>query len=199
MSYIKIIITSLFLILASCSNNKEKISENVMQNEDMEAEMIKAYNEGLKALELGDVAFASKKFNEAELLFPQSEWAPKSSLMSAYAFWSQSYYQSAVEELERFIKLYPTHQNLDYAYYLLAMCHYDSIVDEKKDLKPLLNSQKFFRLIQENYPNTDYAVDAKYKLELIRDFLAAKELYVARHYMKKKMDCCNKQIKEYYK
>jgi len=147
--------------------------------------MIKAYNEGVEALEKGDVTYASKKFNEVEILFPQSEWAPRASLMSAYSYWTQQYYSNAIDELQRFIKLYSSNENLDYAYYLLAMCYYDSIIDEKKDLLQLVKSKKYFELIKNQYPNTDYALDARYKLELIQDLLAAKEIYIARHYIKK--------------
>tara|TARA_B100000780_G_scaffold276536_1_gene245306 strand:+ start:734 stop:1567 length:834 start_codon:yes stop_codon:yes gene_type:complete len=183
MSYIKIIILLSILILTSCS--KKEISENFMLNKNLEDEMIKAYNEGLEALNLGDATFAAKKFNEVELLFPQSEWAAKASLMSAYSYWSQQYYSNAADELKRFIKIYSQDQNLDYAYYLLAICYYDSIVDEKKDMNPLQQSKKYFKIIEKEFPNTDYSLDAKYKLELINDYMAAKELYVARHYMKK--------------
>ena len=147
--------------------------------------MIKTYNQGLEALRLGDASYAAKKFNEVEILFPQSEWAPRASLMSAYSYWSQQYFSDSIEELERFIKLYSSNQNIDYAYYLLAMNYYDSIVDEKKDLLYFLKAKKYFEIIIEQYPNTDYALDAKYKIELIFDFLAAKELYIARHYIKK--------------
>jgi len=185
MSYIKIIIAVFFLVLSSCSNNKE-ISENYIENKDLETEMIKTYNEALEALKSGDAFYASKKFNEVEILFPQSKWAPKASLMSAYSYWAQQYYSNSIDELERFIKLYSNNQNLDYAYYLLAMCYYDSIVDEKKDLLHLIKSKKYFLILVEQYPNTDYALDAKYKIELIQDFMAAKELYLARHYIKKK-------------
>ena len=185
MSYIKIIIAFFFLVLTSCSSNKE-VSENLIENDDLEIEMIKTYKEALDALDSGDAFFASKKFNEVEILFPQSEWAPKASLMSAYSYWSQQYYSNSIEELERFIKLYPNNSNLDYAYYLLAMCYYDSIVDEKKDLLHLIKSKKYFVLVIKKFPNTDYALDAKYKIGLIQDFMAAKELYIARHYVKKK-------------
>jgi outer membrane protein assembly factor BamD len=185
MSYIKIIIAFFFLVLTSCSSNKE-VSENLIENDDLEIEMIKTYKDALDALESGDAFFASKKFNEVEILFPQSEWAPKASLMSAYSYWSQQYYSNSIEELERFIKLYPNNSNLDYAYYLLAMCYYDSIVDEKKDLLHLIKSKKYFVLVIKKFPNTDYALDAKYKIGLIQDFMAAKELYIARHYVKKK-------------
>ncbi len=185
MSYSKIIIIFSFLALVSCSGNNDKLSENIIKNNDIEIEMIEAYKEGVEALERGDAIYASKKFNEAEILFPQSEWAPRASLMSAYSHWSQQYYSESINELQRFKKLYSNHENLDYAYYLLALCYYDSIVDEKKDLRFLIESKKNFQILIEKFPNTDYSLDARYKLELINDFLAAKELYIARHYMKK--------------
>ena len=185
MQFRKIIIIFLLLILASCSSKNQEISENIIKKNDLESEMIEAYNEGVKALNSGDPTYASKKFNEAEMLFPQSEWAAKASLMSAYAYWSQAYYSNSIDELNRFIKLYSNDKNLDYAYYLLAICYYDSIKDEKKDLKYLLDSKKYFQIVIDKFPNTDFSLDAKYKLELINDFMAAKELYVARHYMKK--------------
>ena len=184
MSYVKIIIIFFFFILSSCSKNKE-VSENIIQTDSLQDEMVKAYNDGAEALKQGDVVFATKKFNEAEMLFPQSEWAPRAALMSAYAYWTSQYYSSASDELKRFIKIYPNNENLDYAYYLLAMCYYDSIEDEKKDLKPLLESKKNFQILIKKFPSTDYSLDAEYKLLLIEDFLAAKELYIARHYMKK--------------
>jgi len=184
MSYIKIIIIFFFFILSSCSKNKE-VSENIIQTDSLQDEMVKAYNDGAEALKKGDVVFATKKFNEAEMLFPQSEWAPRAALMSAYAYWTSQYYSSASDELKRFIKIYPNNENLDYAYYLLAMCYYDSIEDEKKDLKPLLESKKNFQIVIKKFPSTDYSLDAEYKLLLIEDYLAAKELYIARHYMKK--------------
>lgn len=179
----KLIICSL-LILSSCSKGNEDIV-TVVEGDSLENQMIIAYNEGLKALEVQDVFFAVKKFNEAELLYPQSPWAAQSALMSAYAWWSQGYNGDAIDELNRFIKLYSNHNNLDYAYYLLAMSYYDSIIDEKKDLKPLIEAKKNFKIVIEKFPDTDYSLDAKYKLDLIEDNLAAKEIYIARHYIKK--------------
>ena len=147
--------------------------------------MIEAYKEGVNALDKGDVIFAAKKFKEAELLFPQSDWAPKSALMSAYGYWTQGYYSNSIDELTRLLKLYPKYKYLDYAYYLMGMNYYDSIIDEKKDLRPLSKAKKYFIKLQKDYPDSDYALDAKYKLDLIEDILAAKEMYIARHYIKK--------------
>ena len=171
-------------MVASCAKKSEEVKTKI-EGENLEKQMIQAYNEGLKAFNKGDIFFAAKKFNEAELLYPQSEWAPNSSLMASYAYWTEGFHNDSINELKRFIKVYSTHEHLNYAYYLLAMNYYDSIIDEKKDLKPLSEAKKYFTLIVNEYPDTDYSLDAKYKLELIEDILAAKEMFIARHYIKK--------------
>ena len=148
--------------------------------------MIAAYKEGYQELEKGDVIYAAKKFNEAEILYPQSDWAPRSVLLAAYAFYSQNYYDNAIVELERYVKKYPKHKNMDYAHFLFAMCYYENIVDEKKDLEPLLLSKRKFEYVLENYPETDFAQDAKFKINLIQDMLASKEMYIGKYYLKKK-------------
>ena len=172
------------VLLFSCSQKSDEIKTQV-EGDSLETQMIEAYNDGVAALEQGDVLYATKKFNEAELLYPQSDWAPQASLMASYAYFESGYYSDSVNELKRFLKIYPKHQNLNYAYYLLAMNYYESIVDEKKDLRPLNEAKKYFNLIIKKYPDTDYALDGQYKLELIDDMLAAKEMYIARHYIKK--------------
>jgi len=181
-----IIYITLFIFIQACSQKTEEIKTEVeVQGDSLKQQMIEAYNSGVVALENGDVLFAAKKFNEAELFFPQSEWAPKAALMASYAYWTQGYYSDSINELKRFIKRYPKNNDLDYAYYLLAINYYDSIIDEKKDIRPLNEAKKYFEFILKNYPKSDYALDGKYKLELIQDLLAAKEMYLARHYMKK--------------
>ncbi len=174
----------LVFLLNSCS--KELTKENLIKEKSLELQVIEAYREGLEALEGRDVLFAAKKFNEAEILFPQGEWAPKSALMAAYSYYTQDYYGDAISELERFITVYPLHENLQYAYYLLAICYYEQIVDEKKDLQSIVKAKKNFQIILNNYPNSEYAIDADFKLDLIDDILAAKEMYIGRYYFDKK-------------
>ena len=189
----KIIYLILTILVFSCSSNKEKIS--IIEEENLELQMIDAYKEGYKELEKGDVLYAAKKFNEAELLFPQSEWAPRSVLLSAYAYYSQNYYDEALSELDRYFKKYPKHKNADYAHFLYAMCYYENIVDEKKDLEPLLVSKEKFEFIVRSYPDTDFAQDAQYKINLINDIMASKEMYLGKYYLKKKkMGSSNKSI-----
>ena len=170
--------------LINCSGKKEKEVE--IKGLDLEAEMIEAYNEGLKALDEGDVLFAAKNFNAVENLFPQSIWAPRSILMAAYSYYTQDYYGDAISELKRFIRNYPADNNLAYAYFLLGTCYYELIIDEKKDLSSLLNSKKYFDIVIKKYPNTDFALDAKFKLDLIANVMASKEIYIGKYYMSKK-------------
>jgi len=175
-----------FLISFSITNCTKKEKTSLILEEDAELQMIRAFREGYEEFEAGDALFAAKKFNEAELLFPQSSWAPKAALMAAYVYYAQDYYFDAEAELKRFIKTYPKNPDLSYAHFLLAMCYYEKIVDEKKDLGPIMLAQERFNFIIKNYPNTDYALDSKYKLDLIQDYLASKEMYIGSYYMKKR-------------
>ena len=175
------ILIILFLII-SCSKN-EKVS--VVKEKNINTQMIEAFREGYEELENGDVLFAAKKFNEAELLYPQSQWAPKAALMAAYSYYSQDYYYDAEYELKRFLKIYPNEKNIPYAHYLLGMIYYEKIIDEKKDLGPLVMAEEKFKYVEKNYPNTDFALDSSYKLDLIQDYLASKEMYIGMHYVKK--------------
>jgi len=177
------IIFLFILFLNACSNNNNQISSIKEVNQELEIEQ--NYKEAYKALEEGDPYFASKKFLEAELLFPQSLWAPRSALMASYSFYIQNYYAEALSNLERYLKTYPKDQNQVYAHYLIAMCYYESIEDEKKDLGPLLDAQSKFNFIIKEYPNTEFSMDSKFKLDLIEDILASKEMYIGRHYIKK--------------
>ena len=177
----------LFLIsitILSCS--KDITKETIIKEKNLNLQVLEAYKEGKEALDAGDVFLAAKKFNEAEMLFPQSEWAPKSALMAAYSYYLDDYLDDSIAELERFIRIYPFDKNLDYAFYLLANCYYEKIVDEKKDLQSIIDASKTFKVLITNYPNTEYALDAEFKLDLINDILASKEMYVGRYYFDRK-------------
>tara|TARA_B100001778_G_C18556227_1_gene615495 strand:- start:176 stop:1009 length:834 start_codon:yes stop_codon:yes gene_type:complete len=177
-----IIFFSLF-ILIGCSKEKENIQ--LIKETNQKVEMISAYKEGMSLIEVNDYFAAGKKFLEAEILFPQSQWASKSVLMASYSYYMQDYYSLAISNLERYFDTYPKDKNKAYAHYLLAMCYYETIEGEKKDLAPILLSKKELNYIIKNYPETDYAYDARFKIDLINDVLAAKEVYIGRHYIKK--------------
>ena len=184
MKIIFTIIVFLVFFLSGCKNKKEE--PIVLKSDDLEAQMIEAYNEGIKAFEEGDMLFAAKNFNNVENIYPQSIWAPRSILMAAYSYYYHDYYGDAISELKRFLKNYPENENYPYAYYLMASCYYELIVDEKKDLSSILKSQEYFEYIIKNYPNTDFSLDAKFKLNLIDNVLASKELYIGKYYLSKK-------------
>ena len=179
--FYKIVILIFFLNLNSCTKKDEKIS--IVEEKSLEMQMIDAYNEGLEELKKNDVIYAARKFNEAELLYPQSVWAPRAALMAAYAYFSQLYYDDTIVELEKFLQKYKNHPRRDYAYYLLALSHYNLIIDETKDLEEILKAKKYFKIIINNYPNTEFAIDSEFKLELIQEILASKEMYIARYYV----------------
>ena len=176
----------ILIVLLSISCSKKDIEKSIIKEVNLESQMIEAYQEGLKQLKAGDVLFAAKKFNEAEILFPQSEYAPKSSLMASYSYYSQNYYEDAMAELIRFLKVYPNHKDIVYAEYLLGLCYYEQIVDEKKDLQSIVNAKKTFQSLISKYPNTDFATDSMFKLNLIDELLAGKEMYIGRYYVGKK-------------
>ena len=175
----------LLTILVSCAK-KEEFKESIINEKSLDLQVLEAYQQGMENLESGDILYAAKKFNEAEILFPQSEWAPKSALMAAYSYYVDDYYSDTIAELERFIRVYPLNKNLDYVYYLLAISYYEQIVDEKKDLQSITKAKKYFEIVIQNFPNTNYSLDAEYKIELVNEILAAKEMYIGRYYFDKK-------------
>ena len=183
MKKISVIFFIFLFLINACSQKEEKVS--VIKETRQDLEMISAYKEGYNALDQGDPYFAAKKFLEAELLFPQSKWAPRSALMASYSYYMQNYYSEAITTLERYLKTYPSDKNLPYAHYLIAMCYYETIEDEKRDSAPLIKAKNKFTYVVKNFPDTDFTLDAKFKLGVIEDILASKEMYLGRHYIKK--------------
>ena len=175
-----VLLLSIFFIFACSKKGDVKIASDITDEEKAES----IYIEALEALKEGDSFYAGKKFKEVESLLPQGEWAVKASLMASYSDYNRSSYSSAIFNLERHINNYPADKNIPYAHYLIAICFYEQILDEKKDLKPLLRAKKKFEFIIQNFPDTDYSIDSKFKVDLIIDQLAAKEISIARFYMK---------------
>tara|TARA_B100000029_G_scaffold328793_1_gene321125 strand:- start:1232 stop:2071 length:840 start_codon:yes stop_codon:yes gene_type:complete len=175
-------ISFIFLIfLSTCGSPEKKVSNQTLSSKEQAVEV---YKEGLAALERSDYFFAAKKFGEAEILLPQSDWASKSALMIGYCFYSINFYEDAILNLERFAKTYPASENLSYANYLIAISYYEQILSEEKDIEPLLKSKEKIEFFLKEYPDTDYAIDLRYKLELVINQLAAKEISIARYYIK---------------
>ena len=180
--FLKWIILGLIIISQISCSKKEKIS--ILENKDLQSQMSELYMDGYEAFLDKDTLFAAKKFNEAELIFPQSDWAPIAALMTAYVYYADDYYSDAIYHLERYLKVYPNHKDIDYGHYLLGICFYENIVDEGRDLGPILKAKEQFEILIKNYPKTEFAIDANFKLGLITDRLAGKEMYIGRHYQK---------------
>jgi len=183
MNQIRYLLVLLILLLSTCAKEEKEIS--IIKETKQDLEMVTVYKEAYKALNENDPYLAAKKFLEAELLFPQSEWAPRSALMASYSYYLQNYYAEALINLERFLITYPNDLNSAYAHYLIAMCYYETIEDEKRDSGPLIKAKNKFNYILEKYPDTDFASDSRFKVDLISDIIASKEMYLGRHYQKK--------------
>ena len=175
------ILVVLISLLLGCS--KEEKKEIVSEPTEFEI-ATGIYEEALDSLKKGDAYYAGKKFKEVESLMPQSKWAARSSILASYADYSRNAYSDSIYGLQRHIKTYPADDNVPYAHYLIAICYYEQILDEKKDLRPLLEAKKKFEYVIENFSDTDYATASRFKIDLIIDQLAAKEMSIARFYMK---------------
>jgi len=170
----------ILIIFLTLSCSKKNLELNVPVSEE---KAFVIYREAVDAMNKGDNFYASKKFSEAETILPTIELSAKASLMSSYCLYLINFYPEAIASLERHIKQYPADKNIAYAHYLVAIIFYEQILDEKKDINPLLKSKKKIEFFLKNYPNTDYALDLKFKMDLIINQLAAKEMYVAKYYI----------------
>ena len=172
----------LILFLVSCGGSKK--DSKVINPPSSNEQAIKVYEEALNSLREGNYLYASKKFSEAEGMLPQIDWASKSALMSSYCLYNINFYDEAILNLERFIRIYPASPYVSYAHYLIAISYYEQILDEDKDIQPLLISKEKIELYIKKFPDTDYTIDLKFKLDLVINQLAAKELLIARYYIK---------------
>ena len=172
----------LILFLVSCGGSKK--NSKVINPPSSNEQAIKVYEEALNSLREGNYLYASKKFSEAEGMLPQIDWASKSALMSSYCLYNINFYDEAILNLERFIRIYPASPYVSYAHYLIAISYYEQILDEDKDIQPLLISKEKIEFYIKKFPDTDYTIDLKFKLDLVINQLAAKELLIARYYIK---------------
>jgi len=169
----------IFFLIISCS--KEEPELNIPASTD---QSFVIYKEAVEAMKKGNYLRASEKFSEAELILPKIEFSSKALLMSSYCLYLINFYEDATVNLERFISQYPADKNLAYAQYLIAISLYEQILDEKKDIEPLVKAKKKIEIFLKNFPNTEYALDLKFKLDLVNNQLAAKEMYIAKYYIK---------------
>ena len=175
----ELIIIFFLILLSACSKNQEEIIYQPLE----QTNPYELYKEGLAAFEKNDFFFSNKKFSEAELNFEEAEFAAKSAIMSIFSLYGLNFYEEANENLDRYFKTYPGDKNIVYAHFLQAVIYFEQISDEKKDLKPLLQANEKIEFFLKNYPNTEYAIDLKFKKDLIQNQIAAKELFVAKYYI----------------
>ncbi len=169
----------IILFLTECSKKKE-----ISVKPPDQKESYKIYKEGLDAMEQGEFFFAAQKFSEAEKILPIVEHSAKALLMSSFCYYTINFHDEAISSLENFLRKYPADENIQYASYLIALSNYEQILDEKKDLEPLLKTKKLIEDYIKRYPENDYTLDLKFKLGLIQNQLAAKEIYIAKFYIK---------------
>ena len=172
-----LLIIGILIIFQSCSKKELALEKKEI------VDPYSLYKEGMQAFKSNDYFFANKKFSEAELNFQNIDYAAKAALMSSYALYGINFYSQAIESLERYLKMYPGDKNVIYAHYLLAVIYFEQISDEKKDLEPLINAKNKIDFFLNKYPGSDYALDLRFKNDLIQNQLAAKELFIAKHYI----------------
>jgi len=160
-------------LLAACSGQKDKYVEQPVEQ---------LYNKAMDLLDEGAYTQASKAFDEVDQQHPNSTWATKAQLMSAYALYKGSKQDEAVIALDRFIQLHPAYKDTPYAYYLKALCYYEQIADVQRDQKITEQALVSLQEVVTRFPDTKYARDAHFKLDLVRDQLAGKELAIGRFY-----------------
>lgn len=166
------------LALSACSSNKKEKLAYV----ERPAELI--YNQAVTEMDRGDWADAKLLFQEVERQHPFSKWARRSMLMSAYASYRSADHDESIAMAQRFIGLHPGSDSAPYAYYLIAINYYDQIYDVGRDQATTVSAEAALQQVVRRYPDSDYARDARLKLELTHDHLAGKEMSIGRYYLK---------------
>ena len=173
----RIVLIILFAFTISCSKKEPEYEFKQKVN------AYDTYKEAYNAFENQDYFFAQKKFFEAERNLKEINFAAKAAIMGSFSLYSINFFEEAEESLNRFLQRYPTNENKIYAHYLIALIYYEQITDEKKDLKPLMDAKKQINFFLQEYPESEYAIDLRFKKDLIINQMAAKELFIAKYYI----------------
>ena len=169
-----------FLFLASCSSGTE--TKDAIYTERPPEEI---YNSAYKKLQDGSYKSAGQEFVEIERQHPYSNWATKGQIMAAYSYYKGLEYEDALKTLNNFIELHPGSADLAYAYYLRALCYYEQISDVSRDQTVTEQAMLALKDVERRFPDSDYARDARLKIDLAEDHLAGKEMEVGRFYQKR--------------
>ncbi|WP_084418108.1 outer membrane protein assembly factor BamD [Henriciella litoralis] len=168
------------LLLTGCNSNRQARDLAYVER-PVEA----LYNAAAQELDRGDYVSAIELFNEVERQHPYSEWARRSTMMSAYASYRSRRYDDAVSTAQRYLSLNPAGQTAPYAYYIIAMSYFQQIVDVGRDQKTTELALNALTDVVRRFPNTDYARDASVKIDMVRDQLAGKEMEIGRWYLRR--------------
>lgn len=163
-------------LLAACGSDKEVYVERPVEE---------IYNTALDQLQNGQAAEAAKNFDEVERQHPYSVWARKAQLMAAYAYYLNNAYDEAILAAERFLQLHPGHKDAAYAHYLIAISYYEQITDVGRDQRTTQRALNALQEVVDRYPETEYARDARLKIDLALDHLAGKEMEIGRYYLRR--------------
>ncbi|MED5548782.1 MAG: outer membrane protein assembly factor BamD [Pseudomonadota bacterium] len=168
------------VVLAGCSSNRP---DTAVAYVERPAETI--YAEAINRMDRNQYDIAAAMFDEVERQHPYSEWARRSMLMAAFANYQSNNYEEAISDAERFISLHPGNRNAAYAYYLIAICYFEQIMDVGRDQAATRQALDALEQVVRRYPESRYATDARLKIDMTRDHLAGKEMSVGRWYLRR--------------
>lgn len=164
------------IALSGCAGDGKK-------DDYVEKPIATLYDEAMAKMNEKDFKGAAKSFEAVEQQHPYSTWAVKAQLMSAYAYYQASRFDDAIVAADRFIDLYPANADVPYAYYLRALCYYEQISDVARDQKMTLLAREALQEVVKRFPESEYARDARLKIDLTTDHLAGKEMEIGRYYL----------------
>ena len=168
-----------FLLILSCSSSKDK---PLVPPPKEKISLPKLWSFAMEDFNNGNAEGAIEKFKMVEKDYSYTEWAPKSLLMTAYVYYEANRCTDTLSILERYVKFYPSNPERVYVEYLKGVCYFEEVSEFSKDQEKTVKAINQFKSLINNYPNTEYAEDAKYKLDLLNDLMAGKEMYIARYY-----------------
>lgn len=177
-----LMLAAAILSVAACSSSREVTNQKFAY---VERPVEQLYREAVEKVETKRYEEAVLLFDEVERQHPYSSWARRAMLMSAFVQYEQNRYEDALANLDRFISIHPGNKDAAYAYYLKAMCQYERIRDVGRDQDITRNALAALNDVVQRYPDSEYARDARLKLDLTYDHLAGKEMEVGRYYLRR--------------
>ena len=175
------VLASATLALAACGGGAGgRPSDTAYVARDVES----LYGEAKARMDAGETLVAAALFDEVERQHPYSPWARRAQLMSAFSYYAAQDYNKAIASAQRFLSIHPGNKDAPYAYYLIALSYYEQISDVQRDQKITEQALASLREVERRFPATEYATDARLKIDLVQDHLAGKEMEIGRFYQR---------------